>query len=68
MMRVQSAIYHHLLIPTCVRLTGVERMAEVLREQAPQLLRHLLPENVSAFARIFTAALLQVQPRRRTKF
>jgi hypothetical protein len=39
-------------------------MAEVLRDQAPQLLRHLLPENSGAFARIFTAALLQVQPRR----
>lgn len=37
-------------------------MAEALRDQAPQLLRHLLPENSGAFARIFTAALLQVQP------
>lgn len=35
-------------------------MAAVLREQAPQLLLHLLPENSCAFAQIFTAALLQV--------
>ena len=46
----------------CISPTGVERMAEVLRGQAPQLLRHLLPENSGAFAHIFTAALLQVQP------
>ena len=60
---VQPAVPHPCwLTCICIRLTGVERMAEVLRDHAPQLLRHLLPENFGAFARIFTAALLQVQP------
>ena len=63
-MQIQLAVLHRLLMRPSTCLTGVERMAEVLRDQAPQLLRHLLPENFGAFARIFTAALLQVQPRR----
>lgn len=45
----------------CHTTAGLEQMAAVLREQAPQLLLQLLPENSAAFAQIFTAALLQVR-------